>query len=326
MAIQVTERWSDRRQTYSHDLHQWQAQRVFEVSSCNNEAVARAAVTGAFGVYLGGPHDLSNVMVCTSMDPVQTGFRFWRVPCVWTIPCGGVAPSSDDPLHQPIKISWVPGSWSEPSEIDAVSVPMLNMAGDPFDPPATIEYPTMVLVVKQWAPFFDPIRASNYQNAINSDTFTIQGNPQRIVVPPGQCRCKGIFPMGEYCLSSHFVEQQYRFEFRPNNTALSKVPGDAWDIRRLNQGFNGWYKDSKTGATRGRLWKNNAEISTPELLDQSGKPVDPGVTVQGETPIANPNPPRNGKDVRIETQKIGKFQQVFLHYRRGVPRPFSGLV
>lgn len=324
MSTLLTEKWSMRTGRFDAKLRAWAHTRVYEVNNCPDEFTARSLL----GIKLNDPHELNTHLRCTSIDPKQTGFRFWQIPVVWTIPCGGDATSNDDPLSQPIEIEWEPGVWSEASEIDATGKPILNMAGDPVDA-QPIDYPTMTLVVYKWVPFYDPVQSVNYLGAINSDTFTVAAQPQAIIVPPGQCRCSGIRPEGRYTLNSVFVEEVSRFVFRPNNTPVSNVQADAWDLRILNQGYNGWFTDPATSKpAKGKFFRNGTEATSPVLLDASGIPIEKGITVSfaQKTAIANPNPPVAGTDVFLETQNIGGVKQVFLHYNRGKRLPFSSLV
>jgi hypothetical protein len=149
-------------------------------------------------------------------------------------------------------------------------------------------------------------------------------------VPPGQCRCQIIKPAEAYTLNAKFNRVVYRLTMRPNQTEYSKVQADAWDIRLLNQGFNGWYTDpSSNKPAKARFnMPDGTEAVVPLLLDETGKPILAGVTVgKGRAAaIANPNPPKAGSDVDLEIQNIGGTKQVFLHYFRGKFLPFTGLV
>lgn len=338
MGILITEKWSARRGKFDANLRGWVQSAAYEVSGATDSATARNAVNGLIGatfvqgvipVNFNDPHPSYTHLRCTSIEPAETGFNFFTVAIQWTLPPGGDATSSDIPLNQPLKICWEPGVWSEPSEIDAEGNPILNMAGDPVEPPVSLEKKTTILVVKKWQPYYDPVQAVTFQNAINQDQFTIAAQPQAIVVPPGQCMCQSIRPEEEYTLYANFVVCSYRFAFRPNNTAVSGVAADAWDIRLLNAGYNGWFTDPSSGSpAKGRLYFKGSPVGAAVPLDATGKPVGPGFTVsEGNYPvIANPHPPVVGTNVDIETRTVNGVSLTYLHYLRGIFLPFAGLV
>ena len=330
----VTEKWSGRRGRFDYRLQQWVSGRVYEISQCADEFTARAALANLSpAITVNCAHPLNKTLVCTSLEFRETGFNFFTADAAWTIPNGGDATASDDPLSQPLEIDWEPALYSEASEIDAENDPMVNMAGDPF-PALPMDRKTVCLVVKKWQPYYDVVQATTYMGAINSDQFTIDdaGN-QQIVVPAGECRCESIKPEGPYTLHAKFAKVIYRFSFRPNNTASSGVAEDAWDIRLVNQGYQGWYTDPATNKpARGAFYLNGERVTEPVLLDATGVPIQAGVKVTraARSPICNPYPPTVNKQVWLETQTLGSgtgsTTVVFCHYLRGQYLPFTGLV
>lgn len=333
MAVSVTEDWRGRGGGFDADLMKWVSTRVYEVAFCPDEFTARASIP----IALNDVHPLNANLKCVNIDAKPAGFNFYRVTCKFIVPPGGDATSSDDPLSQPIKISWEPSTWSEMSEIDAEGNPLVNCAGDPLEP-QSMEWPTIQLVVRKNVPAYDPSVAVTYQSAINSDTFQISGNNINLQIPPGQCRCRGIRPEEEYTLNATFNTIIARFDFRPNNTDQSDVAADAWDLRILNAGYNCYYDANEMGddddvnAQLGPIYFNGDKVTSPVPLDDAGVPIGDGytVTAYGYTPIESPAVP----NVEFEYQTVGgdgddddnAVTLVYLHYKRGKSLPFTGLV
>ena len=123
-------------------------------------------------------------------DPFPTDF-FLRARNVAASPVGSrlfdvlvdyeappVVDGIDNPLDQPALIEWGSLGTIEAVENDADGKPIINTAGQPFDPAATNQINDLVLRITRNEPSFDVALAVQYYNVVNSDFFLV-ASPQR---------------------------------------------------------------------------------------------------------------------------------------------------
>ncbi len=134
---------------------------------------------------------------------------------------------TENPLEDPAELSWsfAPYSRITDQAYDSngdLTVPIVNTAGDAFDPPTEIDDPRPVLTVVVNLPYpdgFDPLRAYEYRNAVNGDTF--------FNVPPGYVKAAPPVATRMYHPECGFYwKVTYEFHFNP----------DGWVRTLLNQG------------------------------------------------------------------------------------------
>lgn len=77
----------------------------------------------------------------------------------------------DNPLDEPAVVTWDSTSSFVPIYIDRDGTPIVNSAGCTFDPTIEEEVFDLVLTVERNELTFDPIQASAYHGAVNSDGF-----------------------------------------------------------------------------------------------------------------------------------------------------------
>lgn len=287
MAILATERWSDRAFRVGYPINAWHGRRGFDVTGAANEDDARLAVEGQYGVTIGSAHPLNQLFKANMPDAKEISPTLFRVTVDYTVPPTGFIPNELDPLQYPPEIEAFPGSHSGPAAIDGEGNPIVNAAGDYFDPSPNIERPCLTIQVFRYEPAWD-LNVLKKSGKINSDSFTIKSSgAQSIQVSPYQLRLNSYRPTNKYFLESPFVPVMYELELRPDVS----IVGDGWDLVTPNVGFRGWYQ-GPNGPTIGGLYDATGQpISQPVDLDANGIPLDPSITVgpQRAAPIANPN-------------------------------------
>jgi hypothetical protein len=76
-----------------------------------------------------------------------------------------------NPLLMPIEVVWDFRDHEAPLILDVDGRPVLNTAGDPFDPPEPIDDPRLTMTVVRNEPYFNVGQVVRYRNAIASDSF-----------------------------------------------------------------------------------------------------------------------------------------------------------
>jgi hypothetical protein len=180
--------------------------------------------------------------------------------------------SDANPLQRPPIVIWGQQKVQRVLEFDmsqqAVGQngqPVLNSAGDPFDPPVVVEdtYPTLTYIRNEGT--FDPGVPIAYKDAINNDVFL--GAPQYC------SKVDGITARSNVENNLQYFEVTYQFSFRRWNPPVEK----GWLSQILDRGFyeidaNGNKKRIKDGFAQ--------DIVTPFPLDgKGGKLVGTGALI-----------------------------------------------
>ncbi|HSZ58499.1 MAG TPA: hypothetical protein VK797_22725 [Tepidisphaeraceae bacterium] len=346
---QASERWENQRLNFNVDLLKWTAHREFDVAYAVDEVDAIAACSAQFAVDYNAPHNLSSTLRCLSISADKSLYSVYRVHAEYGVPDGGEAPASADPLSQPPMMAWEPALQSVDFSHTIQGTPVQTAAGQPYDPPAQTDLPTMNLVYTRYQPFYDPAAATRLMGTMNKDNFVIKGKVMNAAVQPGQARVKNIVPIGEYSLQAYFVKVRWTFEIRPTFSATGPDGlSDAWDVREINKGSVGWFQPS----TPAQSMTPDTEAPTPQMapfyyvgeqpptrvteaivyLDKTGLPLDTAsfkVGHQLATPVANPTPMVEGPDFFWETLQAPSVPtgQIYVgHWRRLKPIPYANLL
>jgi hypothetical protein len=241
MAIEVSENWSDQNLALAGDVKTWTAQRGFIVTGISNETEATIASGSPYGTIpqVNEVHPRNRFLRVNKVTPQ----RISPVACHVIIAYGvGQQPSQQDPLADKPRIRWQLGSTTEPIDRDVEGNPIVNSAGDAFDPPLNTEFTTLFLTYTRNEPYFDIQKALTYSNTVNSNSFTIRGAG---IVAPGQIKCDSIQPAGEYTDDADFVPIVYSFEIRRGNKQDSDGSWDGFKLRVLDQGLRAYYDINK---------------------------------------------------------------------------------
>lgn len=189
---------------------------------------------------------------CTNLD-VQCvrGWRIWDVTATYsTERVLNTVPTSD-----PTYITWDTEQFQKPATQDKDGKGVVNSAGDPFIPAEQMDDSRRVVTVQKNLANV-PTWILSYQDAVNSDTFTIDGRSiaigeakmQRVSVGPPEIRNGTTFRQVTFVI------------------ALRR---DGWAYKILDQGFN--EKDPADTTKRKAIYINGQLPSSPVLLDGTGK-------------------------------------------------------
>lgn len=183
--------------------------------------------------------------------------------CQWDVsveygPGGGesaVFPAN--PVEHPIKISWGFAKHEVPVETDIDDKPIVNSAGDFFDPAPTRDDSRPVLKIVRNELTYDPLLALDWKDRINEDSW--------YGFEPGTVKA-GEFP-GELRFNAEcgfYYEVSYEFEIQP----------DGWVKKLLDQGMR--TLNATSGKLANVLDEKGHQVSSPVLLDGSGQKLASG--------------------------------------------------
>lgn len=170
---------------------------------------------------------------------------------------------ADNPLDQEPEVEWSFASYERVADRaldddNEPTIPIVNTALDPFDPPVELDDPRPVLTVTvnlAWEAF-NPALAYSYRNAVNADEFF--GVPAGYVkAMPPRAR-KVVHPeVGRYW------QVTYEFHFNP----------DGWVKFVLNQGTRQLNADGD--GYESILTETGQPVSDPVPLDADGRALPP---------------------------------------------------
>jgi hypothetical protein len=134
------------------------------------------------------------------------------------------------------------------------STPILNSAGDPYDPLPEEDAQVEVLTITRWEKTIDNDKLRRYAGATNSKVFAGGAEGAALMMPIKRRR--------QYENGQFLWQVTYQIKFAPPH-----IPW-LWDHRLVDQGFRE-LKDGK----RIPIWKNGQQVTAPELLDGAGRPL-----------------------------------------------------
>lgn len=259
-----------------------------------------------------GTSEVDAFALCTRVSPTQDSndWSTWVVECEYSTDvglggppddpgqpgAGGGSGSSGDPTLDPPVIEWgsqtrevaLPLDLGDPDAADPVLQkprPFLNSAGQPFDPPPTIEVSHLTLTVERNEPTFNASRALRYRNTVNADLWQ-----DRL---PGRWWCRQI--TGHIVFKGPYRYARVRYEFWLSPSPLKK---DLWDnLLLLDQGLCRLGPDGKN----------------PVPIERNGHPISQPVLLKGGLPLSKDD---------ILNPAIGPQYLTFKRYRR---EPFAPL-
>jgi hypothetical protein len=163
----------------------------------------------------------------------------------------------DTPTDDAASISWNSEQFQKPAVFDLSGNLIVNSAGDPFDPPAMMDDSRRVVTVEKNLAVV-PTWILDYQDAVNNDTFSVDGvsiaigkaKMQAVTVGPRQRRNGTIFRTVTFTIH---------------------LQRDGWLLDILDAGFR-----RKISGGRENI-KNNGDGEAPTApvpLDGNGQPID----------------------------------------------------
>lgn len=221
-----------------------------------NNGLTDAELANDWGAY-------AQTIECEEGERVASGGSYWTV----TVNYGPYDPAQnpENPFQRPIEIAWSNSVYQAVVFQDNQGNPILNSAGDAFDPPMEADDDRPMLTITRAEPTYDPILTYNYRSAVNADEFW--------GFPPGVWKMKDRRGTRTYnpdaqTASGYYWEVTYEFELNPLG----------WTRQILDQGLKvaGAGGGSSENATDGA----GDPAMSPILLDGKG-----GKLAAGQPPV-----------------------------------------
>lgn len=168
----------------------------------------------------------------------------------------------DNPTDDAASISWGSEQFQKPAVFDLSGKLIVNSAGDPFDPPAMMDDSRRVVTVEKNLAVV-PSWILDYQDAVNSDVFSVDG----ISIGIGRAKIQNVTVSPR--------QRRNGTTFRTVNFTIH-LQRDGWLLDILDAGFR-----RKVSGGRENI-KNSGDGESPTApvpLDGSGQPIgDPTPT------------------------------------------------
>jgi hypothetical protein len=164
----------------------------------------------------------------------------------------------DNPTDDAAEINWGSEQFQKVAVVDRDGKLIVNSAGDLFDPPAMIDDSRRVVTVSKNLAAV-PSWILDYQDAINSDTFTIDG----ISIGVGKAKMQAV-TVGP-------KQRRNATVFRTVNFT-SHLQRDGWALDILDAGYN--RKDPLDATKRQPITINGQLPSAPYPLNGAGIPLE----------------------------------------------------
>jgi hypothetical protein len=249
--------------------------------SSNDEVYARSNLGSSYVINYPHPSDSGQVVSNIEVKQIEEPSRFADPTnpantlagsgCYWwdvTITYGPWNPlthtATGNPVDQPITFSFDWQTYQAAADVawnpsTSAYVPVVNSAGDPFDPPVTRELLRGIMRVAWNALSFSPATYASYGNCINSDVWNSFPIGSVKFTPP---------KMAERLWSQYLAQNYYRLEaefcfFSDNSTG-------SWNAQPIDRGFR-----ALDGSYLYKILDQNGQpISQPALLNGSGAPLN----------------------------------------------------
>jgi len=235
------------------------------------DGVERAAIVArqAPGIpRVGQRHPADPTAVCRSVDPKAISPTLWRVTASYYSPSGGVNEQGEpvNPLDMPPEVHWGFEQIMQQVDTDLDGNPIVNAAGDPFDPLHEISYARPVLSVTRNEQTFPIALARAYaggRGAVNSDGFRGW--------PPKTAKCRNISGDDQRAGDIAYCRVTYEIAF----------DADGWQPKFLDVGF----REKKNGEMQEILDENGQPVSQPVALNADGTATAAGGKVRRTEPF-----------------------------------------
>jgi len=188
---------------------------------------------------------------------------FFEVTIVYKIPDLSTFNNEDNPLNAPPDRRWGYVECTEPIDEDLDGNPIVNTAGDTFDPPPTETFYDPLYTVVRNEAVAGAIVSLQYNDAVNADPF--------LGASPGEAWIR-VESEEVHAKQLTYCRMTYAVQFRVN-----KRDKAGWKLRILNQGYNSKFQTgSDDTAVRPVMDKRTGTpISHPVLLDAKGARILP---------------------------------------------------
>ncbi len=249
-----------REQTAEYTLAGWKMGRVWQVEIDSivwgSIAAIQAVRVSDDGADIGDAHPVNGSAFLKRLVPSPTGNRLvWRVSGEYEQ--GSIPSWPGNPLEAPSEIAWGSATYTDPAVEDIDGNAIVNSAGQPFDPPLTIERRALVATIVYNSETFNPAQAYYYQNAVNAGATRI-GN-----LNVG-ARMAKIIEIGS-------TKQYYEDIGYWQVTIKVEINAETWDREVLDQGIY----ETIDGKTDYMTTDKGERATEPLKLDGHGAKLDP---------------------------------------------------
>jgi hypothetical protein len=234
MPVQVTEQFAGK--GYSLEAP-WSATRSFMVTGVDNDYDALRATDYQSGLKVPQADEAitpGSPILCRGPSVPEVLSNDVRIiRCQYAIPADGTWAKNDlDPLKEPPEVQWDPAEISFPVDVDVDGRPIVNTAGDPFEPPTRrIKFKRLTIVRNEL--YFNLAKSTTFEDSVNSTAVSLSGVT---TVVPNYMLCTSIGPAERYKSTAKYVKMAYQFDIM-----FSKDLGaHPWQWAFLNVGRNGW--------------------------------------------------------------------------------------
>ena len=162
---------------------------------------------------------------------------------------------SETPTSDPAFVTWDSEQFQKPAIQDKDGDAVVNSAGDFFDPPAMMDDSRRVVTVQKNLTAV-PAWILDYQDAVNSDQFTVDG----VTIAIGTAKMQRV-SVGAEDIRNGIAFRQVTFTMH--------LQRDGWDMQILDAGFRRIDPGDSTKRIAISL-DDGTEPTTPALLDGSG--------------------------------------------------------
>lgn len=280
----VAESWSEA------ELGEDKGRRVFTVllDGTDSPAARLAQAQTAAGIPRRGEVHPFRPAITASEPTVRCKAPYlYEVRVEYSISGGGRIEADKGPLAQRPTRRWSWQSSTEQVDWDFAGKPIVNSAGQPLDPPLTMEIIDPVLEISRNEPLRDASSMIAYRMAINSDPF--------YGAAPGQARMLSVSSEEVQEEKLVYLRTIYRIAFRPGPQGEADAEKKAWCTRVMDQ-----------GTCEGGDWGQGHELKP--IYDEHGVPISSPVKLDG-----------NGKEL------ADKDKAIWLYFETGPRMPFKPL-
>lgn len=195
--------------------------------------------------------------VCTNVRVQSTGDKnVWRVYCDFTTNFNPERATSDPRLEWP-EIESGFTTYRMVASHDIAGTPILNSAGDPFDPPLEddIIVPCLIITRNESSTDYSLAKQQQYALTVNSAAVTVAGYQ----IPIGEGR------LAEYGASPQYRRDYQYFKTRYNVELMSGLP-QQWKRRLMDAGFYTHVSNVRTHI----MDDSGNRVVEPQRLDGAG--------------------------------------------------------
>lgn len=233
------------------------------------------------------PQDAYAIATNIKADPASDDPLTWTVIVSYeTQKADSTPPQAPDPLQQRFKFQWdatterrvIEQTIAGPNPGD-MPQPIVNSAGQAFDPPPEEDEPIVTLAFERNEALDRVAQANAFRNSINNTSWSVLG----FLVPAGQARI--VRMRSVYTLGRAGASAQYDHYFV--NSVDIHFKEDGWDLSLLDRGTQELVQVGAALEPRNIADEEGEAIRAPQLLNGSGVRLP-----EGGVPVFLPFPVR----------------------------------